>query len=353
MDPSAAPRPRLGCLLQGHRQPSATSASAGAWPARSPASTRLSVRLWVDDLDSFRLLCPQRGPGAVDRQCAAGNRGPPLGKRLFHPGDTGARVVLETFACRIPEAFVDAMAQLQSPPPLWLNLDYLSAEDWVAGCTRCRRRTRALPLDQVFLLSRFPPRHRWPAARKRPARRRRQRFLASADRQLALVARLGLPAAGRHRCGSRCSPTRTPAIGDLLQRSGKRRTDAGLLPGCPAITSAAGDRGLRRSVHSLPATSSATRRAGNPHSALRRAAPPTMSCSGSATSISCAAKTPSCAPSGPRSRWSGRHLPAAGGGAPDQARRFSGTLLRHALPQPTRLCCANSGRHGIPGGSTI
>lgn len=40
-----------------------------------------------------------------------------------------APVVIETFSCGLPERYQQAM----SPQTLWLNVDYLSAEDWVEG----------------------------------------------------------------------------------------------------------------------------------------------------------------------------------------------------------------------------
>lgn len=42
-----------------------------------------------------------------------------------------AEVVIESFACEIPQAYQRAMAQRPSPP-VWLNLEYLSAEAWAA-----------------------------------------------------------------------------------------------------------------------------------------------------------------------------------------------------------------------------
>ena len=41
-----------------------------------------------------------------------------------------SEVVIEGFACRLPPAFELAMAE-QKRPPLWINVDYFSAEDWV------------------------------------------------------------------------------------------------------------------------------------------------------------------------------------------------------------------------------
>jgi uncharacterized repeat protein (TIGR03837 family) len=52
-------------------------------------------------------------------------------------GDFGgiapADVVIEAFACELPPAYVAAM-RVRPRPSVWLNLEYLSAEDWVPGC---------------------------------------------------------------------------------------------------------------------------------------------------------------------------------------------------------------------------
>lgn len=89
-----------------------------------------AVRLWVDDLHAFCQLCP-KASAEEDVQSIQGvalHRWP----RDWQPV-APADVVIEAFACQLPPAYIDAMAQ-RMVPPLWLNLEYLSAEDWVAGC---------------------------------------------------------------------------------------------------------------------------------------------------------------------------------------------------------------------------
>lgn len=46
--------------------------------------------------------------------------------------DIGA-MVIEAFACGTPPELITAM-KAAATPPLWVNLDYLSAEEWVDGC---------------------------------------------------------------------------------------------------------------------------------------------------------------------------------------------------------------------------
>ncbi|SDQ73259.1 conserved hypothetical protein, PP_1857 family [Paraburkholderia fungorum] len=92
---------------------------------------RWQVRVFVDDLHSFQKLCPalalDRARQTVDGIVVEHWHEP------SHAGDTVevADVVIEAFACELPSIYVAAMAQRERAP-VWLNLEYLSAEDWVA-----------------------------------------------------------------------------------------------------------------------------------------------------------------------------------------------------------------------------
>ena len=90
------------------------------------------VRLWVDDLRAFERLCPE-----IDVQSGQQWQ---EGVDVHHwPADWAATpsadVVIAAFACQLPPDYMEAMAA-RARPPLWMNLDYLSAEDWVVGCHR-------------------------------------------------------------------------------------------------------------------------------------------------------------------------------------------------------------------------
>jgi uncharacterized repeat protein (TIGR03837 family) len=94
------------------------------------AEQGLAVRLWVDDLGAFVRICPQADP-------AAGQQWQQGVQVCQWPVDWKptlvADVVIGAFGCQLPPAYVQAM--LEHPTPvLWLNLEYLSAEDWVEGC---------------------------------------------------------------------------------------------------------------------------------------------------------------------------------------------------------------------------
>lgn len=87
----------------------------------------LRVRLWIDDLAPLHALCPgvdgdaqaQQVENIDVRRWDAGARIP----------DDGA-VVIEAFGCGLSDAHAAQMAA-RAHPPLWIVLEYLSAEAWV------------------------------------------------------------------------------------------------------------------------------------------------------------------------------------------------------------------------------
>ncbi len=83
------------------------------------AQRGLAVRLWTDDASALAWMAPQGAPGVL--VIAWTDAAPDLA-----PG----AVVIEAFGCSPPDRFVARMA-LQSPAPLWINLEYLSAEPYV------------------------------------------------------------------------------------------------------------------------------------------------------------------------------------------------------------------------------
>lgn len=116
-----------------------------------------SVRLWVDDLVPLARLCPE-ARADVEQQVVAG-----VEVRLWchpFPDVQAADVVIEAFACELPENYLAAMAARLDQGlslPLWLNLEYLSAEDWVEGCHRMTSPHPRLPLTKHFFFPGFSP----------------------------------------------------------------------------------------------------------------------------------------------------------------------------------------------------
>jgi uncharacterized repeat protein (TIGR03837 family) len=91
-----------------------------AWRlARDLASRGISARLWIDDASPLAWMAPGGAAGVEVRHWTADV---PAGE----PGD----VVVELFGQPPPAAFVHEMAS-SAPAPLWINLEYLSAEPYV------------------------------------------------------------------------------------------------------------------------------------------------------------------------------------------------------------------------------
>ena len=112
------------------------------------------VRLWVDDLTVLAKLRPEVH-AAYDLQSLEG-----VEVARLSPSSSGADVadvVVETFGCDPPEAYVLAMAA-RSPKPRWINLEYLSAEEWVEGSHALPSPNPRLPLVKHYFFPGFTPR---------------------------------------------------------------------------------------------------------------------------------------------------------------------------------------------------
>ena len=111
----------------------------------------LEVRLWVDDLAIFSQI-----ESAIDvdedQQWLQGVEICSWRKSFaeIEPGD----VVIETFACTLPDNYILAMADLPQQP-VWINLEYLSAENWTLDCHCLPSFHPHLPLKKYFFFPGF------------------------------------------------------------------------------------------------------------------------------------------------------------------------------------------------------
>ncbi|MFA9219228.1 MAG: elongation factor P maturation arginine rhamnosyltransferase EarP [Sphingomonadaceae bacterium] len=114
----------------------------------------VAVTLYVDDLPSFRRLCPQVEVDAVQQQIA----GVTVRHWRDQDGDYSAAdvadIVIEFFAVDIPPGYIRAMAAC-APRPVWLNLEGLTAEEWVEGCHTLPSSHPQLPLTKHFFFPGF------------------------------------------------------------------------------------------------------------------------------------------------------------------------------------------------------
>ena len=114
----------------------------------------IAVSLWVDDLPSFRRICPEVDVSSDAQQIT--------GITVLHWRDQSATfttdeiadIVIEFFGCDIPPGYISAMAKC-TPRPAWLNLEGLSAEEWVEGCHTLPSPHSTLPLTKYFFFPGF------------------------------------------------------------------------------------------------------------------------------------------------------------------------------------------------------
>ena len=114
----------------------------------------LQVRLWVDHLEAFRRICPEVDP-RIPAQRIRGVEIRPWTDPM--PAVEPADVVVEAFACPLPEDYLAAMAARERKPR-WINLEYLSAEGWVRDCHGLASPSPRLPLTRHFFFPGFVPR---------------------------------------------------------------------------------------------------------------------------------------------------------------------------------------------------
>ena len=114
------------------------------------------VRMWVDRLESFSCLCPSVSRNAASQQVGL------IEVRRWDADFTGedaanvaiADVVVEAFGCELPTVYIEAMARREKPP-VWINLEYLSAEAWVDDCHLLTSPHARLPLTKHFFFPGF------------------------------------------------------------------------------------------------------------------------------------------------------------------------------------------------------
>ena len=109
-----------------------------------------AVRLWIDGLESLARLDP--AIALVDAQCVHGV------EVARWPGAwiavEPARIVIEAFGCGLPDEYIAAMARSRDRP-VWIVLEYLSAEPWVADHHLRPSPHPRLPLERYFFFPGF------------------------------------------------------------------------------------------------------------------------------------------------------------------------------------------------------
>jgi uncharacterized repeat protein (TIGR03837 family) len=109
-----------------------------------------AVRLWCDDASALAWMAPNGAPGVEVRRWPTDD-------------DTGIapnEAVIEAFGCRLPTGYLRRMAA-REPRPAWINLEYLTAEDYAErshGLPSPQASGPAQGLDKWFFYPGFSPR---------------------------------------------------------------------------------------------------------------------------------------------------------------------------------------------------
>ena len=149
----------------------------------------LDVRLWVDDVAALARIWPAASATAAEqRVCSVDVRH----WREPFPAADPAEVVVEMFQCALPQSYVIAMAA-RPQAPCWINLDYLSAETWVAGCHKLPSPHPRLPLTKYFYFPGFD-RATGGLLREQGLDKRRAAFVADREALYAFWSARGLDA---------------------------------------------------------------------------------------------------------------------------------------------------------------
>jgi uncharacterized repeat protein (TIGR03837 family) len=152
----------------------------------------IAVTLWVDDLHSFQRIAPALVTDA-DRQQIAGVTVRHWRDQdgVFSPADI-ADIVIEFFGCDIPPSYIAAMAQCD-PRPVWLNLEGMSAEEWIEGCHTLPSPHPRLPLTKHFFFPGFTNKTGG-LLREAALDDQRARYMADPAAITAFLSQLGLSA---------------------------------------------------------------------------------------------------------------------------------------------------------------
>ncbi|RLV58890.1 elongation factor P maturation arginine rhamnosyltransferase EarP [Parashewanella curva] len=92
----------------------------------------ISVKLWVDDLNSFKHILPNLDP-TLEQQTINDIT-------IIHWNDytpqhwRAGETLIEAFACELPPTIIQQLSAAKTEAPVWINLEYLSAENWIDDC---------------------------------------------------------------------------------------------------------------------------------------------------------------------------------------------------------------------------
>ncbi len=150
------------------------------------------VTLWIDKPSVLKRISPGVNSD-LERQTVCG-----VDVRLWReefpvlPSEEIPEVVIEGFGARLPENYVYQMAQKESQP-LWINLEYLSAESWVEASHLMPSPQSWIPLTKYFYFPGFTERTGG-LIREKQLVSERENFQADRQNAIRFLSQLGVSA---------------------------------------------------------------------------------------------------------------------------------------------------------------
>lgn len=155
----------------------------------------LDVRLWLDDVNALVTIWPEAK--ALNHQAFTTQEGIEIcvwqndDKHFFkHTQAVAADIVIEAFACHIPDSYLQTMKQ-KDMAPFWFNLEYLSAEKWIEDCHGLRSIHPATGLKKIFFFPGFTKKSGG-LIREKNLIKTRDIFLRSTTSRIEKLAQLGI-----------------------------------------------------------------------------------------------------------------------------------------------------------------
>ena len=150
----------------------------------------LAVTLYVDDLASFKRICPAVALDAETQQVEGVTVRHWRNQDGVYTAADVADIVIEFFAVDIPPGYINAMAECE-PRPVWYNLEGLTAEEWVEGCHRLTSPHPRLKLTKHFFFPGFTAKTGG-LLREADLEQRRLAFQSRPDEVAAFLGRFGV-----------------------------------------------------------------------------------------------------------------------------------------------------------------
>lgn len=150
----------------------------------------MQVRLWIDQVAVLRKITGESALPLYERRVGRVEIREWSDPFLIAKATPLPDVVVEGFGCRLPDNYIFAMAARQVQP-LWINMEYLSAEPWVEDCHGVISLLSETLLKKYFFFPGFTP-QTGGLIRESYLTRARRRFQQDSTARVFLFNRLGI-----------------------------------------------------------------------------------------------------------------------------------------------------------------